>query len=260
MLGLGLVDEGGTALTRLESQFAGVSPSWLAVMLPLSAFVLAWNGIMLYRGFSLAQSLSRRQVVSFFLLNGLLALMFYVGLAIAGVLSAAAGSGFLFGFALVRHYTQWCSAMLARVPTPVRLPYPLPLVASIALVDLFQYWFHRLGHTWRPFWLLWHRPHHMPSYLTIPTTQPAFAAFPLFPLVSVPFQLGIGVCARLFYSDTMIAEALLVRMIGQIVLSARTTPPCTRLFGEIERCARSAHFSARVPITTCTTPRCRATR
>jgi len=34
MLGLGLVDEGGTALTRLESQFAGVSPSWLAVKSP----------------------------------------------------------------------------------------------------------------------------------------------------------------------------------------------------------------------------------
>jgi sterol desaturase/sphingolipid hydroxylase (fatty acid hydroxylase superfamily) len=107
---------------------------------------------------------------------------------------------------------------VARVPTLVRLPYPLPLLASMALVDLFHYWFHRFGHTWRPFWLLWHRPHHMPSFLTIPTTQPVFAAFPLFVLVSVPFQIGVGVCAKLFYSESMIAEALLVRMIGQIVL------------------------------------------
>jgi sterol desaturase/sphingolipid hydroxylase (fatty acid hydroxylase superfamily) len=217
-LGLGLVDEAGSALTRLQGQLAGVSPRWLAVMFPLSAFVLAWNGLMLYRGFSLSQGLPRRQIVSFFLLTMVVSLMLYVGLGIAGLVSAAMGYGFTFGFALVRHYTVWCRAVVARVPTLVHLPYPLPLLASMALVDLFHYWFHRLGHTWRPFWLLWHRPHHMPPYLTIPTTQPVFAAFPLFVLVSVPFQIGVGVSAKLFYSESMIAEALLVRMIGQIVL------------------------------------------
>jgi len=218
MLGLGLVDERGSALTRLESQLAGVSLRWLAVMVPLSAFVLAWNGVMLYRGFSLAKGLPRRQIFSFFLLTMTVSLMLYVGLALAGAVSAAMGHGFFFGFSLVHHYTVWCRALVARVPTLVHLPYPLPLFASMALVDLFQYWFHRLGHTWRPFWLLWHRPHHMPPFLTIPTTQPVFSAFPLFILLSVPFQLGVGICAKLFYSDTMIAEALLVRMIGQIVL------------------------------------------
>ena len=218
MLGPGLVDEAGGALARLEGQLAGVSPRWVAAMLPLAAFVLAWNGIMLYRGFSLAQGLPRRQIVSFFLLTVVLTLMLYLGLALAGTASAATGRGFFFGFALVRHYTEWCTTLVARVPTLVQLPYPLPLVVSIALVDLFHYWFHRLGHTWRPFWLLWHRPHHMPAYLTIPTTQPVVAAFPLFFLLSVPFQLGVGVCAKLFHSDAMIAEALLFRMMGQIVL------------------------------------------
>jgi sterol desaturase/sphingolipid hydroxylase (fatty acid hydroxylase superfamily) len=217
-LGLGLVDEAGNALTRLQGQLAGVSPRWLAVMFPLSAFVLAWNGIMLYRGFSLSEGLPRRQIVSFFLLTMVVSLMLYVGLAVAGAVSSALGYGFFSGFSLVRHYTIWSSAAVARVPTLVRLPYPLPLLASIALVDLFHYWFHRFGHTWRPFWLLWHRPHHMPSFLTIPTTQPVFAAFPLFVLLSVPFQLGVGVCAKLFYSESMIAEALLVRMMGQVAL------------------------------------------
>jgi sterol desaturase/sphingolipid hydroxylase (fatty acid hydroxylase superfamily) len=218
MLGLGLVDEPGSALTRLESQLAGVSPRWLVTMFPLAAFVLAWNGLMLYRGFAHAQGLPRRQIVSFFLLTMFLSLMLYVGLAIVGAVSAAMGYGFLSGFSLVRHYTVWCGALVTRVPTLTHLPYPLPLLASIVLVDFFQYWFHRLGHTWRPFWLLWHRPHHMPPFLTIPTTQPVFAAFPLFILLSVPFQLGVGVCAKLFYADTMIAEALLVRMMGQVVL------------------------------------------
>jgi sterol desaturase/sphingolipid hydroxylase (fatty acid hydroxylase superfamily) len=218
MLGLGLVDEPSSSLARLHGQLAGLSPGWLAVMFPLGAFVLAWNGIMLYRGFSIAQGLPRRQIVSFFLLTMVVSLMLYVGLGLAGAVSAAMGQGFFFGFHLVRHYTDWSRALVARVPTLVDLPYPLPLLVSIALVDLFQYWFHRLGHTWRPFWLLWHRPHHMPPFLTIPTTQPVFAAFPLFFLVSVPFQLGLGISAKLFHSDAMIAEALLLRMIGQIPL------------------------------------------
>jgi sterol desaturase/sphingolipid hydroxylase (fatty acid hydroxylase superfamily) len=218
MLGLGLVDEAAGTLTQLEGQLDGLSPGWLAVMFPLGALVLAWNGIMLYRGFSIAQGLPRRQIVSFFLLTMVVSLMLYVGLGLAGAVSAAMGQGFFFGFHLVRHYTDWSRATVARVPTLVDLPYPLPLLVSIALVDLFQYWFHRLGHTWRPFWLLWHRPHHMPPFLTIPTTQPVFAAFPLFFLVSVPFQLGLGISAKLFHSDAMIAEALLLRMIGQIPL------------------------------------------
>jgi sterol desaturase/sphingolipid hydroxylase (fatty acid hydroxylase superfamily) len=218
MLGLGLADEAGSTLTRLQSQLASVSPLWLAIMFPLAAFVLGWNGLMLYRGLSPAEELPRRQIVSFFLLSMVVSLLLYVGLALAGAISAALGYGFFSGFTLVRHYTVWCRAVLTRVPTVVHLPYPLPLLASMALVDLFHYWFHRLGHTWRPFWLLWHRPHHLTPYLTIPTTQPVFASFPLFFLLSVPFQLGVGVCAKLFYSDTMIAEALLVRMVGQIVL------------------------------------------
>ena len=217
-LGPGLIDETGGVLTRLQSQLAGVSPVVLAATFLLSAFVLGWNGLMVYRGFSLAEGLPRRLIVSFVLLNVFQVLMLYAGLTLAGTASAALGRSFFSGFELVRYYTIGCNAVVARVPTLMHLPYPLPLVASVALVDLFHYWFHRLGHTWRPFWLLWHRPHHMPAYLTIPTTQPVFVAFPLFFLLSVPFQLGVGVCAKLFYSDAMIAEALLLRMVGQIVL------------------------------------------
>jgi sterol desaturase/sphingolipid hydroxylase (fatty acid hydroxylase superfamily) len=218
MLGLGLVDEAGFALGRFEGQLAGLSPAWLVVMLSLAGFVLAWNGVMLYRGLSPAPALPRRRILSFFLLTVVLSLMFYLGLALAGTASALAGHGFFFGFSLVRHYTEWCGALVARMPTVVNLPGPLALVATIALGDLFQYWFHRLGHTWRPFWLLWHRPHHLNTYLTIPTTQPVFAAFPLFFILSVPFLLGVGVCAKLFHSEAMIGEALLLRMLGQIVL------------------------------------------
>jgi len=141
-------------------------------------------------GFLARPALPRKQIISFFLLTVCLTLMLYVGLTLAGATSAATGRGFFFGFALVRHYTEWCSALVARVPTLVNLPSPLALLVSVALGDLFQYWFHRLGHTWRPFWLLWHRPHHMAPYLTVPTTQPVFAPFPLFFSLACPFNLG----------------------------------------------------------------------
>jgi len=215
-LGLGLVDEPEGAFQRLLAQLPFTSPAWLVATAGLAAVVLAWNGAMIYRGF--APELPRRQILSFLLLNVTIAMFFFLALGLAGLASAASGQGFSFGVTLVRHFTEWSRAAVSRVPTLVRLPYPLPLAASMLLVDLFQYWFHRLGHTWRPFWLLWHRPHHMPPFLTIPTTQPVFAAFPLFVLVSVPFQVGIGVAAKLFSSDSMITEALLVRIVGQIVL------------------------------------------
>ena len=216
ILGLGLVDEPEGAFDRLLSQLTLLSPVGLTAAVGLGAFVLCWNGVMLYRG--LAGDLPRRQIVSFLLMNGAIALFFYVGVGLAGLATATAGHGFLPGLGLVRHFTEWSRSAVSRVPTLVRLPYPLPLVASMLLVDLFQYWFHRLGHTWRPFWLLWHRPHHIPPFLTIPTTQPVFTAFPLFVLLSVPFQVGLGVSAKLFYSDAMIAEALLVRMVWQVPL------------------------------------------
>jgi sterol desaturase/sphingolipid hydroxylase (fatty acid hydroxylase superfamily) len=215
-LGLGLVDEPEGAFAQLLAQLPFASPASLAATVGLATFVLAWNGVMVYRGF--APELPRRQMLSFLLLNVTIAMLFYLALGLIGLASAASGRGFSFGVTLVRHFTEWSQAVVARVPTVVRLPYPLPLVASVLLVDLFQYWFHRLGHTWRPFWLLWHRPHHMPAFLTIPTTQPVFAAFPLFLLLSVPFQVGIGVAAKLFSPDSMITEALLVRLVGQVVL------------------------------------------
>lgn len=216
ILGLGLSDEPGGPWSRLFAQLVLLSPARLFALLGLATFVLAWNGVMLYRG--LAGALPRRQVLSFLILNVVIALLFYGGLGLCGLASAATGHGFLFGINIVRHFTRLSRAAVDRVPTLVHLPYPLPLAASMLLVDFFQYWFHRLGHVWRPFWLLWHRPHHLPTFLTIPTTQPVFAAFPLFLLLSVPFQVGLGISAKLFYSDSMITEALLVRMLWQLVL------------------------------------------
>lgn len=214
-LGPGLVEEPDGGLAMLLGQVGGLPVGAAAGILLLCAFVLAWNGVLLYRGLDAA--IPRREVLAFFLLNAVFALLLYVGLGLAGVVSAALGHGFASGLDLVARFTLFSRALVARVPTLVRLPYPLPLVVSVLIVDLFHYWFHRFGHTFRLFWLLWHRPHHLTPYLTIPTTQAVFVAFPLFVLLSVPFQVGVGVCAKLFSSDTMIVEALLLRVVGQIV-------------------------------------------
>jgi sterol desaturase/sphingolipid hydroxylase (fatty acid hydroxylase superfamily) len=214
-LGPGLVEESDGGLAQLLRQVGGLPTGAAFGVLLLCAFVLAWNGILLYRG--LDDAIPRREVIAFFLLNAVFALLLYVSLGLAGVASAALGHRFASGLEIVARFTHYSRALVARVPTLVRLPYPLPLIASVFVVDLFHYWFHRLGHTRRAFWLLWHRPHHLTPHLTIPTTQAVFVAFPLFILLSVPFQVGVGVCAKLFSSETMIFEALLVRVVGQIV-------------------------------------------
>jgi sterol desaturase/sphingolipid hydroxylase (fatty acid hydroxylase superfamily) len=218
-LGPGLVEESGSMSERLQILLEGRSTLFLGAFCVLGLFVLLWNGVMTYRGLSFDdhEALTPREIATFFLCNAVLAGLLYLALGLLGVGASALGYGFFTGFDAIARMTVWCTAQVAKVPVLWHLPYPLPLLAGILLVDLFEYWFHRLGHIWRPFWLLWHRPHHMTPYLTIPTTQPVFAAFPLFIVLSVPFQLGVGVAAKLFYSETMIGEALFVRLIGQIV-------------------------------------------
>ena len=54
----------------------------------------------------------------------------------------------------------------------------------------------------------------MTPALIHPTTQPVFTAAPLFLLFSVPFQIFTGVLAKIFGPETMIFEALLLRLVA----------------------------------------------
>lgn len=224
-LGPGLADEpqplAMLALDQL-STIAERGQRWfLWIFVPLGVFALCFNGLMVYRGYThfereLGRKLPLRDVATFSLLQTAGVALLIVSLAICGAIAAANGGSFAEGFGIVRRMTEYSQGVVARIPTLIELPYPLPLFASIIALDFFYYWFHRLGHTWRPFWLLWHRPHHLTPHLSVPTTQPVFAAAPLFLLVAIPFQVATGAIAKVFGPDSMVMEALLFRAVGQI--------------------------------------------
>lgn len=209
MLGPGLVDHGTSAWALLLEQLALLDTTWLLVVAPLLAVVLAWNAVILYRGYDPTDrdALTPRQIFSFVAMNAV-----STGLLFCLLVPFDAAAG----YDLVRAMTIYSDGLIEHVPTLAHLPWPVALLVSMIGVDFVHYWFHRVGHAWRPFWLLWNRPHHTPPYLTIPTTQAVFVAVPLFVLVSVPLQVAVGVGAKLFSGETLVGAALLVRIVGQI--------------------------------------------
>jgi sterol desaturase/sphingolipid hydroxylase (fatty acid hydroxylase superfamily) len=215
MLGPGLVDTGKSAF---EWAFTVIEPlmdqqQWwfLALLLAGGVVVLMVNAMVTYRGFShyeknRGEPFPLQVMSTFFLLNAVLVGMMLVMLAFCGLVAWLAGFDFSQGMTIVRGMTEFSHGVVDKVPTLVELPYPLPLIAAILATDFFFYWFHRLGHTNRLY---------MTPVLTHPTTQPVFAAAPLFLLFSVPFQIIVGVLAKIFGPETMIMEALLLRLMTQ---------------------------------------------
>ena len=170
-------------------------------------------------------------------------LLLYLMLLLVGVATWLALGKFMTGFDLVHAMTLFSKSIVDRVPTLIELPYPLPLFASMLVVDFFYYWFHRWGHTQRLWWLLWHRPHHMTDELVIPCTQPVFAAAPLFIIMAIPFQICVGVLAKLFSHDTMVLEALLLGVISSTFAIYAHTSAYYEWFGKQKILMFLAHFN-----------------
>lgn len=220
MMGPGLVDTGQSAfnwaLQTLSPMLEQRQFLFIGTVSVLCLAAMLINSLVTYRGFTRYRDHQGRPfplhvMQTFLLLNGVMVGMMVLMLALCGIAAWLLGYSFADGMAVIRWMTQLSHSVVAQVPTLIHLPYPLPLFAAMLAVDFFLYWFHRLGHTRRSMWLLWHRPHHMTPVLIHPTTQPVFAAFPLFLLFSVPFQLMVGVLAKIFGPETMIMEAILLR-------------------------------------------------
>lgn len=226
MLGPGLVDSGISTFEQARLVLEPIlnrgdlsSAIFLALFLPMVVICLLWNAIVVYRGFTLypktrGKAYPLKTFTTFFLLNAVMVLTMYATLLLCGVVAWLWVGSFGAGFDVIYLMTVFSQDIVNRVPTLVELPYPLPLFAAYLTVDFFYYWMHRWGHTRRMWWLLWHRPHHMTNELIIPCTQPVFAAFPLFLLFAIPFQIGIGVLARLFGPETMIMESLMLGVVS----------------------------------------------
>jgi sterol desaturase/sphingolipid hydroxylase (fatty acid hydroxylase superfamily) len=221
-LGPGLVDSPDTAtsmaLATLQPLFDDKHYLFLSLYLPAAVLGLLWSALIVYRGFAdyekyRGKPYPLQHFATYFFLNALLVAMFGLTLLVLGVLSWSWQDNFEAGFTLLRQMTLYSQSLIAQVPTLLILPYPLPLIVTLIVVDFFFYWLHRLGHSQRLFWLLWHRPHHMPSEMVVPCTMPVFTAFPLFIVFAIPFQVAIGVLSKLFGPEAMILEVLVLRLL-----------------------------------------------
>ena len=81
-----------------------------------------------------------------------------------------------------------------------------------------SYWWHRLCHTWRPLWLLIHRPHHIPERISEMTSIVADDTGIGFVLKKLALPLVYGVLATLFTHDTItLVEIIMVVTLFELV-------------------------------------------
>lgn len=86
---------------------------------------------------------------------------------------------------------------LLDTPTGLLAPLSLPVAAQIAIAflvtDLFEYWLHRLAHTWRPLWLI-HAVHHSDPHVDVTTgarNHPLETAIAITGRVGIYLALGL---------------------------------------------------------------------
>lgn len=151
------------------------------------------------------------------LLNAVLAISLLVCTVLLALLLWASGLDFVQAYAFVgRTAVQINDWVYANVPTVVQLPRVLAFLLIYTIAGFFHYWLHRVGHQFRIGWLLFHRPHHMPTVLTHPTTPPVFAAFPLFIVAFVPYVLIFGAISKLFYPEPLYAELIVYNALAWV--------------------------------------------
>jgi len=55
---------------------------------------------------------------------------------------------------------------LDKIPTLIHFPPLVAFLTATIMSGFGAYWWHRLGHSWRPMWMLIHRPHHIPQRIS----------------------------------------------------------------------------------------------
>ena len=145
---------------------------------------------------------------SMLLANGLLFVLPFAVIGVLGFGASVFGFEFAAGTYVFREAALAVTGAIERgVPTLVTIPYPWPLLLASIPAGLGYYGWHRLQHAWRPLWLLSHRPHHMATHLSLPTTLPADSPL-AFALNTIPQALLIGTATKLFSSEPMLLEAM----------------------------------------------------
>ncbi len=220
-LGPGLGDEETTQVIRelVLDRLTGPEAAWgwgIGVLLLATLLFRAW--IMLGSYFHYEKTFGYKFplhiIVVMILTNAVGALSIPVVLALIGALLKLSGGDFDNGWLLIPHVaTAANNWVMVHIPTLVELN---PWVAAILVfhfAGFVHYWLHRLGHSSRALWMLFHRQHHLSPNLSQFSTTAVFFAFPLFIVFVVPYVFIFAAITKLFAAEPLYREVFVINTI-----------------------------------------------
>ena len=96
------------------------------------------------------------------------------------------------------------------IPTYIELPYLIAIPVIFICADFPIYVAHYLTHKSRFLWLVVHRSHHSPAYLTPFGNGPVFA-FGL--LIAIPYFLATLALSKLIYTEPLVLEVMVIQLV-----------------------------------------------
>ncbi|MDD9892932.1 MAG: sterol desaturase family protein [Gammaproteobacteria bacterium] len=130
-----------------------------------------------------------------------------------GVISYFLFEDFSIGWTTIEQLAAVAHSWVSKVPTIIELHPILTIFVVYMLQGFLHYWLHRVGHTFRAGWLLFHRQHHLSPQLIYPTTSEVFYAIPLFLFAVIPYNLIFAAASKLFSPDPLYVEFILINMV-----------------------------------------------
>lgn len=191
---------------------------WFAAFMGLLLFSTAFRGWIVYRGYSefrqgTGEEFPLHELLTFTLLNILNVLFVPAFLLLLAGAAAVLGYPPELGWQALLTIMATASDWVQRVPTLFTLSHWPAFAAALLTTSCLHYWMHRLSHTRRLLWLLFHRPHHMTPHLCYATTLPVYMAFPFFLLTALPYLFVFAAIGKLFSPEPLYAEMILVNLV-----------------------------------------------
>ncbi|CAA0082674.1 Uncharacterised protein [Zhongshania aliphaticivorans] len=200
-----------TSLQALHSQ----NPSLWYALIALLCVTVSFRLLVMLAGYFLFEreegsAYPIKWIIVFFLCNLFSTLTIPLLLFALATLFWVSGLDFNLGWQWIDHNVRLANQLVVNhVPTLINAPAPIAVLMIAIISGFFHYWFHRLGHTQRILWLLFHRPHHMTPALMQSTTMAVFTALPLFFFIILPYNLIFGACTKLFSSEPLYTEVII---------------------------------------------------
>lgn len=191
---------------------------WLVAFVTLVVVSTTFRGWIVWRGYSeyrrnLGEDIPIQEVIALTATN--LLNMLFVPVVLLGLAGLAVLLGYApeLGWQALVHAVAFANELAMRTPTLVELPRWAAFLATLMVLTFVHYWAHRLSHTRRALWLLFHRPHHMTTHLCYGTTLPVFMSFPLFLVLAVPYVFVFAALGKLFSLQPLYAELILFHLV-----------------------------------------------